>query len=560
MWMSKKTIIGASIGSCVHVAGVAHFLGLAEEQGYRTIFAGPAVGVDTVLTLVKLHRPDMVSLGYRLTPANVAPVLQELIEKSKSLPYQPTWVFGGTMPVAREVAKLGFFDKIFDGAEDLDDCIAYLRGAGRTENVETYEQSLTARIRQKHPYPLIRHHFGLPSYEQTATGIKEIAESRALDVISVGIDQNTQQFFFRPLQRNQALDGAGGVPVKNAEEFRRLKEASLCGNFPLMRCYSGTEDVLQMAGLLHETIDNAWCAVPLFWYNELDGRGGRSLETSMTDAHGLIRWHAERGIPVELNEPHHWGLRDAHDTVSVAASYLCAYHAKKLGVRDYISQYMFNIPNGISFAMDLAKVLAQIEMTESLHGGGFTSYRQTRTGLTLLSGDLTVAKGQLAASTMLQMSVKPDIIHVVGYSEAEHAATPDVIIESVKIARGVIRSTLKGSPDNAACPAIQARKQELLREAWHLLNFIKEFYKSESEDPLFDPAVLADAVRRGIMDAPHIMKNKKFRGILNTRVIDGKCVAYNTEKGTSLSEEERLEALGAAGLLEKHQGRSASYA
>ena len=62
-----------------------------------------------------------------------------------------------------------------------------------------------------------------------------------------------------------------------------------------------------------------------------------------------MRWHAERGIPVEANEPHHWGLRDAHDVIPVVMAYLSARNAKKAGVRHYVSQYMFNVPNSLSF-------------------------------------------------------------------------------------------------------------------------------------------------------------------------------------------------------------------
>jgi len=549
--IGKRLIIGASIGNCVHVAGAAHFLNLAEGLDYETVFAGPAVKVDTILELVRKHEADMVALGYRLTPENVVPLIEELKEKSRTLDRQPVWIFGGTHPVATVVATLGFFDKIFDGTEDLDDCIAYLRNMERDVHEEKHETSLVARIRQKCPYPLLRHHFGLPSFEQTVTGVAEIAESRVLDVVSLGIDQNTQQFFFRPESRDPAMDGAGGVPVRDAGQFRELKKASERGNFPLMRCYSGTADVVPLAEILADTIDNAWCAVPLFWYNELDGRGQRTLEASMRDAHELIRWHAVRNIPVELNEPHHWGLRDAHDVISVVASYLSAYHAKKLGVRNYVSQYMFNIPGALSFSMDLAKVLAQVEITESLADHSFNCYRETRTGLPFLSGDLLVAKGQLAASTMLQMSVNPDIIHVVGYSEAEHAATPGVIIESTKIVRGVIRSCLEGNVNSTADPAVQARKRELLNEADYLLRFIKNLYQDVSEDPFFDPAVLADCVRRGILDAPHIAKNSTYRGILSTRIIDGKCLAYDASSQSALTEAQRLQRLQAAGLLEK---------
>ena len=551
--MKNKLIIGASIGNCVHVAGAINFLRLAEDQGYDTLFAGPAVQVDDIIILAKEYQPYMISLGYRLTPENVIPIIEKLKGRATELAQQPLWVFGGTAPVAAKARQMGFFDRVFDSTEDIDECIAFLRNQSCVDAKECYESDFVSRVSQKRPYPILRHHFGLPSFEETRRGIEEIAESKVLDVISLGIDQNTQQFFFRPGERDPHMDGAGGVPVKNAEEFRILKQASERGNYPLMRCYSGTADVIPFADILTDSIQNAWCAVPLFWYNDLDGRGSRPLEESMRDAHKLIAWHAERNIPVELNEPHHWGLRDAHDAISVAAAWLSSYHAKKLGVRDYIAQYMFNIPNAMSFSMDLAKVLAQIEMAESLQDEGFTCYRQTRAGLPFLSGDLFMAKGQLAATTMLQMAVKPDVIHVVGYSEAEHAATPDVIAESTKIVRGVIRSCLFGNADAASDREVQTRKEELMSEAKYLLDFIKGFYSTVSSDPLFDPAVLTDCVRRGILDAPHIMKTGRYRGISNTRVIDGKCVAYDAGTKSALNEKERIDLLELRGLLGKER-------
>jgi len=487
----------------------------------------------------------MITLGYRLTPENGVTIVRELIEKSKALTHKPIWIFGGTAPVASMVRELGFFDVIFDGTDDIDDSITFLRTKQLPEKggAELFAADLAGRLAQKTPYPLLRHHFGLPSYKKTLEGVAEIARSRVLDVISLGIDQNTQQYFFRPKERKPEMDGAGGVPVYDADGFARLKDASQCGNYPLMRCYSGTADVLRLAELLNRTIANAWCAVPLCWYNELDGRGDRPLQTSMEEAQELIAFHGKLGIPVELNEPHHWGLRDAHDTISVAASYISAYNAKKFGVRDYISQYMFNIPNSLSFSMDLAKVLAQIEMTESLADRSFRVYRQTRAGLPFLSGDDAVAKGQLAATTALQMNVRPHIIHVVGFSEALRAATPEVIIESCKIVRGVVRSTLHGNAEALSDMRVKERREELLSETAYLLDFIRDEYSAVSDDPLADAAVLSDCIKRGILDAPHIVKGGEFRGTLQTRVKDGKCLAWDGKNGRVIDEKTRLEML-----------------
>ena len=59
--------------------------------------------------------------------------------------------------------------------------------------------------------------------------------------------------------------------------------------------------------------------------------------------------------------------------------------------------------------------------------------------------DPAYAIGQLGAPTYVQMAMKPDIMHVVGYCEAHHAATEDVI-ESCKIARKVIQNCLHRMP------------------------------------------------------------------------------------------------------------------
>ena len=549
--MSKGIIIGASLENCVHVAGVVHFLNIAEDEGYEPLFLGPAVCIDKVLKSIEENKPAIAAIGYRLTPDNGVAIVSNLIKKSEALSHKPVWAFGGTFSVAEKIREFKFFDVIFDGTDDIDDSIMFLRTGQIPEksNSELFANDLVGRIAQKTPYPLLRHHFGLPSFDRTREGIEKIAQSRVLDIISLGIDQNTQQYFFHPGTRRSDLDGAGGVPVYTSEDFKRLKAASQTGNYPLMRCYSGTADVIEFAKVLNETIDNAWCAVPLCWYNELDGRGDRPVKTSIKEAQELVAFHGKtgpygpEGIPVELNEPHHWGLRDAHDTISVAASYISTYNAKIFGVRDYISQYMFNIPNSLSFSMDLAKVLAQIEMTESLSTEDFRIYRQTRAGLPFLSGDEAVAKGQLAATTALQMNVKPHIIHVVGYSEALHAATPEVIIESCKIVRGVVRSTLSGNAEAVYDPRVIARRDELILEAKYLLDFIQKKYADVSDDPLADAAVLSDCIKRGILDAPHIVKSGEFRGTLQTRVKDGKCVAWDVSTGREMDEQERLERL-----------------
>jgi len=89
---------------------------------------------------------------------------------------------------------------------------------------------------------------------------------------------------------------------------------------------------------------------------------------------------------------------------------------------------------------------------------------------------------------------------------------------------------------------------------------MRDFYRDVSEDPLFDPAVLADSVRRGILDAPHIAKNGTYKGILRTRIIDGKCLAYDAPSQTALTEAQRLQKLRSAGLFDKKSRKGELHA
>lgn len=542
----KRTVIAAAVGDCVHVAGVFRFLQLAEDRGYRTVFLGPAVSLPRLVEAIRRESPDLVGVSYRLTPEAAGRLLadfQAALEQAGLRPGTagaPRFAFGGTPPVARVARATGLFEAVFDGTEGDGAVIAYLRGErGRGERAH-YPQTLVERVRAQAPYPLIRHHFGLPSYEETLAGVARLAEARVLDVISLGPDQNTQEHFFHPRDMDPRQDGAGGVPIRSADQFRALYAASRRGNFPLMRSYSGTRDILAMSEILRNTVNLAWGAIPLTWYSVLDGRSGRPLEQAIREAQAAFAWHAARGIPVECNEAHHWSLRDAPDAVAVAMAFLAAYNARRAGVRHYVAQYMFNTPPGAWFTMDLAKMLAKADLIESLHTASFTTFRETRAGLASLPADPEMAQGHLAASTMLQMALRPRIVHVVAHVEADHAATADDVIEACRIARGAIRNCLHGLPDMAADPRVQARKAELLAEARLLLEAIRDLATPGVDDPWADPATLARAVHVGLIDAPHLRNNPEARGQVATRIIGGACRAVDPENGRPLAEEERI--------------------
>ena len=537
-----KTVVAGALGECVHVAGVSNFLRLAEQAGWRIVFLGPAVPIETLLEAARREKADLVGVSYRLTPETGERLLAEFAEAAADLHEQGVrFAFGGTPPVSRKAEALsGFFDQLFDGSQSREEVLAYLRGEGfSTSSKSAYPQSTIERIRWKQPYPLLRHHFGLPTMQTTMDGIREIAEAKALDVISLGIDQDAQANFFHPERQNPRATGAGGVPVRSAEDYRQLYQATRTGNYPLVRTYSGTDDFIRLAEMYVETINIAWCAIPLYWFNLMDGRGPLTLEESIREHQQVMSWYGERNIPVELNEPHHWGMRDASDVVFVTSGYLSAYNAKAFGVKDYIAQLMFNSPPNLSDAMDLAKMLAILEMIAPLEDDSFHVWRQTRTGLLSYPLEDNAARAHLATSIYLQMALKPNIIHIVGHTEADHAATPGDIIDASLAARRSIENALAGQPDMTADPHIQARKKHLIEQAQLTLQAIKAISLAGSDDPLIDPPTLTKAVNLGILDAPQLKNNPFAQGKVSTRMLQGASETID-EFGNLISEQERL--------------------
>jgi len=541
-----KTIIGAAIGSCVHVGGLHHFLKLAETEGYRTISYGPAVSVKRIVKIIREEKPDIMAISYRLTPESASELFSELkAEISKGGPSNIRMIFGGTPPVARVARDSGLFDIAFDGTGSAEHIKRYLRGDTGKSSESTLPDNLVDRINKKYPYPLIRHHFGRPSLHETIEGVVKIAESGVLDILSIGPDQNAQEHFFRPEEMDHSQDGAGGVPLRKPEDLEAIYKSTRCGNFPLVRCYAGTRDLLKWAEMSVRTIRNAWAAIPLCWYSVIDGRSGRLISDAIKEHQEVMHWYALKNIPVEVNESHQWSLRDAHDSLAVAMAFLAAWNAKKSGVRHYVSQYMFNNPPGTSAEMDIAKMLAKNEMIEELSDESFTVFRQVRAGLAHFSSDPSFAQGQLAASAVISMALKPHILHVVGFSEGDHAIFPDELIQSCNIAHGVLHNTLYGMPDMSEDKRVIARKNELKSEARILLEELSDRGKNQSEDPWSDPVVISDAIRTGLLDTPHFQGNPHLCGQIITRLIDGAWYAIDRETGEKMGEPERIRLLNA---------------
>ena len=544
-----KLIVAAAMGNCVHVAGVANFLRLAEEAGFRTHLLPAAAGIDAIVDCVRDESPAVLAVSYRLTPAVAETLLEELLTRLDP-PDDLTLLFGGTAETAAVAKATGRFAACFVGDEPHARIRALLdRLAGREPDPERPAESVAIvpigqRLAPAKPAapvrPLLRHHFGLPDLEATVAGVRTIAGSEALDVISIAPDQNAQQFFFRPERMDATLDGAGGVPLRKPEDLRRLYDAARAGNQPYLRIYSGTSDLVRWAEMSAAELHNAWGAIPLTWYSRLDGRSDRPIEDAIAENLQAIRWYAERGIPVEVTESHQWSLRDAPDAVAVAMAYVAAYAARRAGVRQLFAPYMFNTPAYVSAVADLAKMAAAVGMIHTLTGKHFSAFRQVRAGLTHFSADADVARGQLAASAQIMLALRPHILHVVGYCEAQHAASAGEVVESCRIVAGVLRNASAGLPDPLTDPRVAELAGPIRDDACLLLGTLERFGRRlGSNDPLCDPKVLASALATGLLDAPHLAGQPCALGRVRTGPVGGACRAID-EAGRPIAEPDRL--------------------
>ena len=142
-------------------------------------------------------------------------------------------------------------------------------------------------------------------------------------------------------------------------------------------------------------------------------RGPWDLEGSIREHQQVMAWYGTHDIPVEVNEPHHWGMRDAPDVIFVVSGFLSAYNARAFGVKDYIAQMMFNSPPGISDAMDLAKMNCRIAHHRAPGRTGFPHLEANpHRGLLSYPLDPAAARAHLAVSIYLQMALRPHIVTI----------------------------------------------------------------------------------------------------------------------------------------------------
>jgi uncharacterized protein (TIGR01319 family) len=614
----KRRVMVGAIGKCVHNLGVETFADWMEDLkvGYIPVKLGPAVPIQEVINKIREARPEVVGVSMRLGDLHVDKLVHEFIVTATKHGLHPResgirYSFGGLRPAANLVRAMtglplaedrfvredelhfdleavadaykdkqdfqGFFEMVADdfvSMQELEE-FANPKPAQADRSQEQLSDELVERIRQvreREQRPVIRAHIGVAAetIEPTVQAIEKLAQAGAFEIVSLAPDQTSQEMLAKFVRGEEDPDkylaGQGGAPIRSIDDLKRLKAATQQGNFPMTRIYTGTDELLELAGLWEEHLNISFPAVPIFFYNELDGRGPISIRDAFDEHFQTIAYWAEMGKPLEINDPHQWGLRYASDDMQVTDHVLCAVIALKKGIRNYVMQMMLELPPEISAMDDLAKMKAAYELAEPLtRHFDFNILRQTRSGLPSFPPNLNQAKGHLAFGVNTQLYLEPDILHVVTHSEAHHEASAEDIIESCEIVKQVCWDFNKGNPPDVwSDPALKARIRELKETGMYNVlhaailggyegpirpeNF-SDWAKEPSQDPqhnfetmllsLVDEAnypsgecglISADTLdlglQIGLFQGPHITvvdRRYEMAGACRTKVVDGCC-------------------------------------
>lgn len=614
----KRRVMVGAIGACVHNLGVEGFADWMEDKGlgYISVKLGPAVPIPEVINKIREARPEVVGISMRLGDLHVDKLISEFIELATKYGLHPRqsgirYAFSGLRPAANVVRAMtgveleadpftpdaerhfdldqvrkdfagrenfqGFFELVADDFITMDELEDFANRRTLVKHQQEVEWSdyLVERIQQVRELedrPIIRAHIGIAAetIDPTVTAIEKLADAHAFEIVSLAPDQPSQEMLAKFIRGEEDPDkylrGQGGAPIRTVEDLQRLKAATQRGNYPMTRIYTGTDELVALAELWENHLNMCFPAVPIFYYNELDGRGPIAIRDSFTEHYNTIRWWAEQGKPLEINDPHQWGLRYASDDMQVTDHVLVGLIALKMGIKHYVMQMMFELPPEISAMDDLAKMKAAYELIEPLtRHYDFNIIRETRSGLPSFPPNLYQAKGHLAFGVYTQLYMDPDILHVVSFPEAHHEAKSEDIIESCELVKQVCWDFKKGHvPDVWSDPTLQARKRELKEGAmYNILHgallggyrgpvTVENFWdwaKEPGEDPernfetmlltiadennyrtgtcgVISPDAMDLGLQTGLYQAPHITvidRRYELTGACRTKVDGGMC-------------------------------------
>lgn len=371
--------------------------------------------------------------------------------------------------------------------------------------------------KKRHSLPIIRTHSG-PYNPKREEALKEynswcrdLANSKLLDVLSIGSSQLTQSHFGEDWD---GLPNGGGIPVNSELEYQVIKQNA---SPMLVRTYSGTKNVPELARIHERALNISWHALSFWWFDELDGRGKNSLLDNLKEHFEAIRYIATTGKPVEPNVPHHFAFRGADDISYIISGFLAAKACKKMGVKHLILQNMLNTPKYTIGIQDLAKGRTMLKLVRELEDSDFSVSLQLRAGLDYFAPDLEKAKVQLAAVTCMMDDIdpgndnSPEIIHVVNYSEAVRLATPPIIKESIKITLNSLREyrlarDLGKVPNMKYDMNVTERSDAMYHEAKEAIQLLEN-----SIPNLYTPEGFYKVFVEGFLPVPYLMdQNRKF--------------------------------------------------
>ena len=381
---------------------------------------------------------------------------------------------------------------------------------------DTYIERLNY-AKGKHALPIIRTHSGpynpnrLEALKEYTSWCRDLAQSRLLDVLSIGSSQLTQSNFGEDWE---GRPNGGGVPVNSEAEYRTIKEEA---RPMLVRTYSGTKDVPGLARIHERSLNISWHALSFWWFDELDGRGHNSLLDNLKEHFEAVRWIVTTGKPVEPNVPHHFAFRGADDITYIISGYLAAKACKKMGVKHLILQNMLNTPKYTTGVQDLAKGRTLLKLVRELEDDTFHVSLQSRAGLDYFAPDLEEAKVQLAAVTCLMDDLEPEndnspeIIHVVNYSEAVRLATPPIIKDSIKITLSALHE-YRMARSMGKIPNLKYDREVKEREDALYTEVKDSVLMMEKAIPnLYTPEGFYKVFVEGFLPVPYLMdQNRKF--------------------------------------------------
>ena len=581
--MRNRLFVATTLANDPHTEGLHNASKIAALGGVESIILPPSLDYEPFYEAIDKHKPHFIGLSYRQNEdvavrelfkvvnyfantglvkntddvkiqfAGLPKTIKILEEKVKDLPLKVDLVKASPNVLERVTETVDYFEIVHDRETIIQSVFEELVPKGieifnqladEAVRGDDYKnepplpvpsakacQDYIARINES-DLPVLRSHFGIPdkTIKPTVDGIRQLSEARVLDEVSLGSSDLSQRYFGHP-EKFEQLKNDGGVPYKDFSDLVALYQASRYGNFPGVKPYCHVTDLV---GFVHQCLDAGMLkgvhqAVPLFWFNELDGRGPSLVRPNIHEHFAAVRELAKNGIPVEMNDPNQWSSRWAHDTIIVTSYALISAVMTMCGVQNMVLQMQFNKPKETGDYADLAKMQAGLEMARRLSLGRRNPapiFRETRTGIESLSADMTLAKWQLARSTFLQMCMDPHIIHIVSYCEANYAARPADIIDSSRLIRRAVKIFRQHKEDimkEVNVPVVNERREYLIKESSYLVNEIAKLHHKYQQCPIEamapyvgDPDVLATAIEQGYMSAPGIV-NEKYKGHFITK-------------------------------------------